>query len=178
MKFFRNPVIAFFLALLIVTGSTLINVHWKFGGKCRDVRETFYETEGIAEQLEAIRVDAVVLSSVAKQNGIDAEDLRSAADDLQYALSRDNTGAGLLFWYYDSLRTELLSIEQRLLAVALNEADAKTVNDCMVRIRSASDRISGDSYNQTVRAFLSKYDHFPTVLLARLADVDMPEVFA
>lgn len=178
MKFFRNPVTAFLLALLIVAGSTLINVHWKFGAKCRDVQNSFYETGGIAKQLEAIRQDSVFLSSVAKQNGIDTEDLCSAADDLQSALSRDDTGAALLFWYYDSLRTELLSTEQRLLAIALNEADAKSVSDCMYRIRSASDHISGDPYNQTVRAFLSRYDRFPTALLARLADVEMPEVFA
>ncbi len=178
MKFFRNPVTAIILAFLIVAGSTLINVHWKFGAMCREIQDSFYETDRIGNQLEAIRQDAVLLSSVAKQNGIDAEDLRSAADDLQSALSRESTGAGLLFWYYDTLRTELISTEQRLLSATLPEADAETVRDCMDRISAASDRISGDPYNQTVRAFLSKYDRFPTGPLAILADVDMPEVFA
>ena len=178
MKFFKKPVTAIILALMIVAGSTLINVHWKFGAKCQEIQNSFYETGRIGKQLDAIRQDAVLLSSVAKQNGIDAEDLRSAAEDLQYALSHESTDAGLLYWYYDSLRTELFSTEQRLLSVTLNDADAETVRNCMDRISAASDRISSDSYNQTVRAFLSRYDRFPTGPLAILADVDMPEVFA
>ena len=136
MKFFRKPVTAIILAFLIVAGSTLINVHWKFGAICREIQDSFYETGRIGKQLEAIRQDAVLLSSVAKQNGIDAEDLRYAADDLQSALSRESTGAGLLFWYYDTLRTELISTEQRL----LSSASTVTLPCALPRCRSARTR--------------------------------------
>ena len=178
MKLFKNPVVAVLLALVLILGSTLLNVHWKFGGLCREVTDGLYAEDGIAAQLETIRVDAAAIASVAERNGIDAKALRNAADDLQSVLSRGSSGAGYLFRCYDKLRVELISMEQKLLAVALNETDANTISGCLERIRSAYSAISSASYNDTVRSFLSRYDHFPTHFLARLAGVDMPEVFA
>lgn len=178
MKFFKNPVVAVLLALVIVLGSTLVNVHVKYGALCRGVTDDFYEENGIADQLSSIRMDAAVLASVAARNGIDAQDLSDAADNLQSALSQTGVGAGRLFRLYDELRVELVSAQQGLLGVALNDTDAKTVSDCLSRIQNAANAISSSPYNDTVRSFLAKYDRFPAHFLGRMANVNIPEVFA
>ncbi len=178
MKLLKNPVLAFMLALLIVVSSTLVNVHVKYGRICRDVSETFYAENGIADHLSSIRMDAAVLVSVAESNGIDAGDLGEAANNLQSMLSRNTSSAGTLFRCYDQLCLELIGVEQKLLGLALNDTDAKTVSDCLARIQDAKNAIAASPYNNTVRAFLIKDARFPTHLLARLADVDIPEVFA
>ncbi len=178
MKFFKNPVVAVLLALLIVLASTLVNVHVKYGKLCRSVTDEFYAEAGIADQLSSIRMDAAVLAKVAERNGIDAKELTNAANHLQDLLSQTGVSAGRVFRCYDELRVELVSAEQKLLGVALSDTDAITVSDCISRIQNAASAISASPYNETVRSFLAKYDRFPTHMLARLANVSIPEVFA
>ena len=164
------------LALVLILGSTLLNVHCKFGALCQDVTDGLYAEDGIAAQLETIRVETAAIIAVAERNGIDAGSLSEAADELQSVLSQRQFGTGYLFRCYDKLRVELISAEQNLLG-ALSETDLQTVTDCLERIQAAQRLISSSSYNDVVRGFLARYDRFPTRLLAKLAGVRMPAVF-
>ena len=59
MKFFKNPVVAVVLALVIILGSTLVNVHVKYGALCRGVTDDFYEENGIAGEFFNTLLDNV-----------------------------------------------------------------------------------------------------------------------
>lgn len=177
MKFFKNPVVALILALVLVLGSTIMNVHFKFGALCRNVSEELYAENGIAQQLQSIRSDAAVLATVAERNGITPAGLTRAADELQSVLSQGRLGAGGIYRYYDALLAEITSARQELLSAGLNDADAETVNGCFARIDKARDAISSSDYNELVRSFLDKYDHFPANFLGRFADIQWPETF-
>lgn len=176
MKFFKNRTVAIILCALIVIGSTLLNTHWKLGGLCRELSDRFYASDEIGQQLETLRVEAVTLAAVAEGNGLDAFDLTGAAENLQDHLSRG--GAASVYAAYDWLRTELAVTEQKLLSKALSEGDAETVSLSLEKIHAAQAKLAASSYNEDVRDFLRRYDRFPTSMLARLAGVALPEVFA
>lgn len=178
MKFFKNPVVAFLLCLVIVLGSTLLNTHIKFGRLCQEVTDEFYGEDGIAAQLSSLRVDAVALAAVAKVNDVDASALENAATVLQGAMSQTHMGVSWVYLAYDKLRTELTLTEQNLLSKSLSDSDAQTVQTLLTRIHNEQEKISASDYNEQVRSFLRKYDRFPTHALARLAEVKLPEVFA
>ena len=42
MKFFRNPIVAIFLSVLIVLGSTAVTSSVKLNNKCEDIVDGFY----------------------------------------------------------------------------------------------------------------------------------------
>ena len=178
MKVLKNPVVALLLTFVIVLTSTLVNTNLKFGRLCRDVTDDFYGEDGIAAQLSFLRVDAVALAAVAETNGIDASSLQNSADDLQRTLSFSSMSIGWLFQSYDALRKELTVTEQSLLGKSLSDSDAQTVQTLLDRIHREQDKISASDYNEDVRTFLRRYDRFPTHILAKLAGVEMPELFA
>lgn len=184
MKLFKNPVFAVFLTVALVIGSTLINTNVKFGRKCREVTDTFFSdsvTRGatersIASQLELICTDAEALCVVADSCDVDAGAVRNAVASLRRNLQIENI-FGLRSSYGD-LRSSLTTMLGQLAQADLDEQNAKTVSDCTESIASAEGSISSSDYNDTVRAFLRRYDHFPASFLARLAGVEMPETFA
>ncbi len=183
MKLFRNPVFAVCLAVVVVIASTLINTNVKFGRKCRAVTDQFYgaSTRGaaevsIADALESICTEAESLSVVADSVGADAKDVRNAVSSLRSSIRNG-------FFYgirssYDALRSGLTTLLGQLAQAKLDEQNAQTVSVCSAAIADAQSAIAASGYNDTVRAFLRRYDHFPTNVLARLAGVSMPEAFA
>ena len=184
MKLFKNPVFAVFLTVALVIASTLINTNVKFGRKCRAVTDQFYTgtvTRGtqdvsIASALESICGDAEALCVVAEGCGVDAVSVRDEVSSLRSSLQFENMF--LIRSSYSDLRSSLTTMLGQLAQGKLDEQSAKTVTDCTASIASAEENISSSAYNETVRVFLRRYDHFPTSLLASLAGVEMPEVFS
>lgn len=178
MKFFKKRSVAVALCVILVLVTTLLNTRWKLGGKCRDLSESFYDRGGIAASLETIRTESDSLAAVAESNGIDAQALRTASGNLQGMLSQRSIGAAQLFPYYDALRTELRSIEQKLLSASLSDEDAAAVSKSIELIHSAQTAIGASEYNTQVRAFRSRNGGLFTRVLASLAGVRLPEEFA
>ena len=178
MKFFKKRSVALILCVLVVIGSTLWNTNRKLGGDCRDLGESFYARDGIASLLETLHVEADSLAAVAEANGIDANALRIASGNLQGMLSQRSTRIGSLFSYYDKLRGELRSTEQKLLSTQLSEKDAEAVSSSLELIHNAQAAIGSSGYNAQVRAFLSDNNSLVTRVLAKLAGVSLPEEFA
>ena len=184
MKLFRNPVFAVFLALVVVIASTLINTNVKFGRKCRAVSDQFYSgavTRGaqdvsIASALESICNDAEALCVVAEGCGTNADSVRSEVQSLRSSMQFESMY--LIRTAYSSLRSSLTTMLGQLAQKELSEQDADTVSRCTASVAQAQDSISASPYNETVRAFLRRYDHFPTNVLAELAGVEMPESFS
>ena len=177
MKFFKKRSVIVILCWALIIVSTLLNVRIRFGGKCREVTDQFYSEAEIARQLEQICFDAMTLSSVAEEYGVDASALRTEADSMLNALGQ-SYGASYVHRIYEDLYSELTAVEQKLLGVALSESHAASVSACLERIHSAQYSISSSGYNETVRSFRRRYDRFPTSILARLAGIKIPEVFA
>lgn len=178
MKVFRNRFVAILLCLILVAGATLVNTHWKFGGLCRELANVFYADEEIGKHLEVLQAESAVLATVAQANGIDASALTGAADELGSCLRDQNAGVSRIYAAYAKLTSAMNATEQKLLSVALSESDAETVRLSLARIHTAQVKISSSNYNAQVQEFLRRYDRFPTNLLAKLAGVEMPEVFA
>ena len=184
MKLFRNPVFAVILALVVVISSTLINTNVKFGRKCRAVSDQFYSGMGtrgvqdvsIASSLESICSDAEALCVVAEGCGTDVSSVQSEVQSLRSSMQLESMF--LIRTAYSSLRSSLTTMLGQLAQKELSEQDAETVTRCTASIAAAQDSISASGYNETVRAFLRRYDHFPTNVLAELAGVEMPEMFS
>ena len=184
MKLFKNPVFAVALAIVVVIASTLINTNVKFGRKCRTVTDAFYGSSitrgtpelAIADALELICTDAESLAVVADSCGTDAKAVRENVNSLRHSLQFQNMF--LIRSSYADLRSSLTTMIGQLAQADLDANNAETVSRCSSSISEAQDAIAASGYNDTVRAFLRRYDHFPTNLLARLAGVRMPETFA
>ena len=178
MKFFRNRVVAILLCLIVVAGATLLNTRWKFGGLCREMTNSFYADEEIGRQLETLQAESLVLAALAESNGIDASALTAAASELESCLHDTSGSVSRVYEAYVRLNTALSGAEQKLLGKALSESDAEVASLTLARIHTAQTRIASSSYNDQVQDFRKRYDRFPTRLLANLAGVEMPEVFA
>ena len=184
MKLFKKPVFAVFLAIVVVIASTLINTNVKFGRKCRAVTDQFYGGTvsrgtpeiSIAEALEVICTEAESLAVVADSCGADASAIRNDVSDLRRSIQQE-------YFYgirssYAALRSALTTLLGQLTQADLDEQDKETVTQCTASLSDAQNAIAASGYNDTVRSFLRRYDHFPTNLLATLAGVDYPETFA
>ena len=183
MKLFKNPVFAVLLTILVVIFSTVINTDVKFGRKCRAVTDQFYagvtrsaSEDSIASSLEAICVDAESLAVVADSCGADAGAVRADVDSLRRNLQIQNMY--LIRSSYADLRSSLTTLLGQLAQASLDAKNAEIVSQCTGSISDAQSAIAASGYNDTVRSFLRRYDHFPTNVLATLAGVDYPEAFA
>jgi hypothetical protein len=184
MKLFQNRFVAILLAVLVVISSTLINTNIKFGRKCKEVSNQFYGASvsrgapevSIAEALEVICTEAESLSVVADSCGADASDVRNDVSNLRRSIQQE-------YFYgirssYAALRSALTTLLGQLAQADLDEQNTKTVTQCTASLSDAQTAIAASGYNDTVRSFLRRYDHFPTNLLASLSGVDMPETFS
>ena len=185
MKLFKNPVFAVFLAIVVVIGSTLLNTGIKFGGKCRDLSDQFYDGArshgtqelSIGSALETLCTAADHLAALARSYELDSTALSDASAQLKSQLASAR-GVSELYSSYSALSPELNAMIVQLSHCELTEADADIVNSCSTAVQDAQDLISSSSYNENVRVFLRRYDRFPTSVLAKLAGVELPEAFA
>ncbi len=172
MKFFKKPVVAVLLCLIVVIAAPLLNTRIKLGRQCEKLNERFYSS-GIADKLEALHVEADALAALAEANGLNADALRGASADLQDALSQRSSNAGQLHRYYDALRSQISAT-----AAQLSEKKVAGADTVLLRIQNLQDDIASSSYNAEVRSFRTRYKSRFTHLMASLAGVHMPEEFA
>ena len=186
MKLFKNPVFAVALAVVVVIASTLINTNIKFGRKCSAVSDLFYEgvsTKGytqtpIAAHLENIIGYADGLCTIARNYSIDTAETESASEYLRWSLQESYHDSGYVYSNYTDLNAALSSLIDSLERADLNERDASGVAQYKSSIQGAQSAIGESGYNEAVRDFLRRHRHFPTELLADLAGVEYPELFA
>ena len=152
MKLLKSPVFAVLLAIVVVIVSMVINTNIKFGRKCDAVRDLFYE--GVTTRGYTQTPIATHLSN-------------SSWSDISYIHSE-----------YNRLISSLNDLIDRLERAELSERDASGVEQYKSSVTGVQSAIGEAGYNEAVREFLRRYNHFPTNYLALLADVDLPEVFA
>ena len=176
MKLFKSPVFATILTIVVVFASILLNTNVKFGRKCEAVTDQFFNgSASIASRLESLSTDAASLAAVAERCDVDAALVQSYNSALRGALQSENVYLTRLA--YSSLSSSLTALTGQLANTELSAADKEEVERCTASIADAQSAISAADYNETVRAFQRRYDHFPTNVLADMAGVDMPQTF-
>ena len=186
MKLFKNPVFAVVLAVVVVIASTLINTNIKFGRRCSAVSDMFYEGVAIkgytqtpiATHLENIAAYADGLCTIARNYGLDTAETESVSQYLRWSLEGSYSSISYVHSNYTELNSALSALIDSLERADLSERDASGVAQYKSSIEGAQSAIGESGYNEVVRGFLRQYRHFPTELLAALAGVDYPELFA
>ena len=179
MKFFKNPVVAVLLSALIVIASTLGSVNIRFGAKCQDIADDFYAgDESMVKPLNNISASVDGLVNIAGSYGLDCSAVSSAANRFASELRSRDGRVDALYQRYKDLMREEASLESALFRLELRDQDEESAQQYTEIIRDAVDELEDSDYNESVRAFLRKYDHFPTNALAALSGVAYPAYFA
>lgn len=186
MKLFKKPAFALFLTVIVVIASTLINTNIKFGRKCSEVSDLFYEgvtangytQTPIAAHLENIIGYADGLCTIARNYSMETGEVEDCNDYLKWSLQYSDTDASYIHSNYTELCSALNTLIDQLERAELSERDASGVDQYKTSISGAQSAIGESGYNDAVRSFLRRYDHFPTDMLAAMAGVEMPETFA
>ena len=186
MKLLKKPFVALLLSAAVVLSSTLLSVNIRFGGKCRDITDGFYDgvyyngytQKSLSSHLKNICGYADGLVTIANNYDIDTGDLLTALDDLKLSLSYSYGYASHIYFCYDELLSPLNALVDQLSRTELSERDADGFVQYRSGINGAQRAMESAGYNESVREFLRSHDQFPTDFLAELAGVEMPEYFA
>lgn len=186
MKIFKNRAVAVLLCVLIVIASTLLSTNVKLGREADGVSDGFYKGvtydgykhPAISDQLNNICGAADGLASVVASYDVDVVALRQYSADLKDMLSQ-RTGTSAVYAKYRDLLDCIEALKLELASVQLSERDASGTEQYFSTVSSASEVIGSAGYNDSVQQFKRSYlDRFPGSILAKLAGVDAPELFA
>lgn len=186
MSFFKRRWVAVVIAACTVWASMLLSTDIKFGAKCSEVTDGFYNGvyyngythPSIASHLRNITGYADGIATIAKRYDIDTEELLDSSSDLKLMLSYSRGDESYIHYCYDELLGTLRAVEGELEDAQLSDRDKSGLEQYMSSISGAQKSIEEAGYNDSVSRFLRDYDHFPTNLLADMAGVEMPEYFS
>ena len=179
MKIFKNRAVAVLLCVLIVIASTLLSTNVKLGREADGVSDGFYKGvtydgykhPAISDQLNNICGAADGLASVVAS--------RQYSADLKDMLSQRTGTYTAVYAKYRDLLDCIEALKLELASVQLSERDASGTEQYFSTVSSASEVIGSAGYNDSVQQFKRSYlDRFPGSILAKLAGVDAPELFA
>lgn len=186
MKFFKKPVSAILIALLIIFGVSSISISVKLSNKCADITEGFYygiRQKGILyksiysclDKLCAL-ADEVVL--VAGNYGIKTTELENSTEELRRHNSYGSEDIDDIYEAYAEFNSQLRAMEHQLSATGLSQRHIELMTNISAQIAQLRADIDMAGYNDSVRDFYKKYDRFPTNLFAEIFNIDYPEYFS
>ena len=187
MKFFKKPGAAIFLSLLVVYLSTTISINAKLTDKCLDISDGFFvgvRVDGVdyppvydsVKELCSISDEMII---IAKNYGIDTEDLYYAQDWLESAMVYSPEEVSYIGSCYEDFIQQLKLVENQLLSTGLSQRHTAAMEEYSPQISAATAAVDENSaaYNETVRQFLREYDKFPTAQWAELTNTSFPGYF-
>ena len=192
-KILSSPVVALIITFVLVFASLALNTHIRLGGQCDEITAGLYAGKGgspcIADGLRSLCTASEKMLTLAGQLGIDVDSLDSDGEyadedpadlinDIRNALRYEDGSARYLYYLYEALLSKDYAMETALARAALSEADAAAFLEAREEASQARAVVDNDSYNNTARAFLKKYDRFPTSQIASFSGVSMPKLFA
>lgn len=185
MKALKNPIVAVFLAILVVVSSTLISADIRLTRECREVSDGFFDgvmvngtlQPAISANLEELCFSADALAAVADRYEVNGEELRLSSSALRAKLNQTKADIPGLRSLYMALRDELDLLEDLLSRADLSEGDASAVGQNREKIRTAIAAIDASGYNDSVRQFRRRVQGFPVTLCEKLGVVRLPETF-
>ncbi|MBR4474636.1 MAG: hypothetical protein IKS55_13485 [Oscillospiraceae bacterium] len=182
-KVLSNPTVAMILAVVVVLGTMLLSTKIEFGKKCDQTAEGFYtRTDGevpIADRLREFCGAAETMVLLGQRYEVSGTDeAYEKAETVLNLLRQKSTDTEALFSVYSELLSDTFAIESALTRLELSEEDRIVYSSAQHEAAEAKAAMDASSYNVEVRAFLNRYRHFPTTLLAALTGVKMPQLFA
>ena len=192
-KILSSPVVALVITFVLVFASLALNTRIRLGGQCDEITAGLYAGEDgspcIADGSRSLCTASEKMLTLAGQLGIDVDSLDSDGEyadedpadllnDIRNALRYEDGSARYLYYLYEALLSKDYAMETALARAALSEADAAAFLEAREEASQARAVVDNDSYNNTVRAFLKKYDRFPTSQIASFSGVSMPKLFA
>lgn len=186
MNFFKKPTVAAIIAIVLVAVSTFASVNIKLGSKCDEVKDIFYsglQYDGkfhppIADQVRNTCAAANDLCIIASNYGIDTTDVTDSCEWVEMALAYSAYDQHYIYYEYAQLRTAIKTMVDKLAHQSLSERHQALLNDYEKQLTEFEHNIDTAGYNEEVRAFLMKYDRFPTNFIASMCNVRLPEYFA
>ena len=188
MKFFKKPSTAVILSILVVYISTMLSINVKLTDKCIDVTDGFYDgvrvsgvdypaTYDSVKELCGLGDEIIV---IAKNYGINTDDLYYALDGLESAISYSGEDITYIGWCYDDFLQQLKLMENQLNGTGLSQRHTAAMEEYSAEISAAVEATeeNGAAYNETVREFIREYDRFPTSMWANLTDTYFPAYFS
>ena len=186
MKFFRKPVVAVIIALVVVWASTLLSFQIRFGDKCQEITDGFidgvyYNGElqpSLASRLTSIIDSVKEIKEIAELSEIDTDDLDEQAEYLENALRYSANDADYVYYCYEDLTAELKNVKKDLSSAELAPELKAKLSSLYSAIQSEEDAFDTSGYNESVREFLREYNKFPANELYWHTNVMMPSYFS
>jgi len=187
MSFFKKPFVALVLCVVLVWASTAISVKAKFQDKCDDVIDSFYtgvsikgeaDAPSIYDQLRELNAIAENMAIIADNYSVNSEDVRDYNDFLESALVYFEEDIGYIYSEYSGLWKALMAMEDALAHSPLSDRHLAAMADCSARLDAIDANIANAGYNESVRLFYQRNDSFPTLQLAEMFGVQLPEYFS
>jgi len=185
-NFFRNPIVAVLLSVLIVLGSTAVTSSIKLNNKCEDIVDGFYYGTRLNGQLmKSVYYnlgDLLELSGeialVADNYGIDTKALYSSSAELKKSIGYHNEDIDNIYDYYEALYNALFSVVMELSSTQLSQRHLEYMASASEQINAIKLSIENSGYNESVRSFYKKFDRFPVNIFSDIFDIEYPEYFA
>ena len=176
MKFLKNPIVAILLAVLIVTGSTLLSVNRDLRRESEAVAVSFYKADknqpSMADNMLALCGIADSYCRLAAENGIDSSSLVYAASVLRGDVEKRSLDIESLCTHYASVKEEIDAVDAELSSPCPNEVAA--LRNEHAPICAA---IDNSAYNDNALSFFNKLRKFPAWQFAKLLGIHIPVIF-
>ena len=182
MSFFKKPVTAILLAVILCSGILMVNTQVKLGNEVDAVEDAFFNNvEGqrsiytrLLEKLQAVNGVWTILN---RYDSDAAQELANEQDYLQWAC--ESTSINSMYYANEDLNAEFSSALRTLEGYELTEDEQADLDSYVETYNGAQKMIEENSYNSSVTSFnRSVYDTFPTEILAAFAGVNAPERFS
>lgn len=182
MNFFKKPVVAVILALILCSGALVFNTQAKLGDEIDAVEDAFFENvEGqrsiytrLLEKLQAVNGVWSILERYDEQA---AQELADEQDYLQWAC--DSASINSMYYANEDLTSEFNSAVRTLGTYELTDDERADLDSYVEAFNGAQKMIDENSYNSQVLDFVrSTYNKFPTKELADFAGVYPPDTFS
>lgn len=187
MNFFKKPRVALVLTVLLVWLATSVSIGAKLGNKCRDISNGFYDgvkIDGVdyAPVYDSVRELCYVSNDmivIAKNYGIDTEELYYAQDGVESAISYSQDDIAYIGWCYDDFIEQLRLMENQLHSTGLSQRHTTAMEEYSQQISAETAAIEQNAaaYNETVKQFMRQYDKFPTDFWVEVTGISFPGYF-
>ena len=182
-KQLSRPSVAILIAVIVVVSTVLLQTRFRFGKICDDITNQFYhggrDGKSIASELSNLTDAAEVLSGLAHLYDLEeAQEAMDVISAMREQLRLESSDTSVIHGLYKSLLSETFTLESLLARQELNEADSRVLSSAQHSAAMAKAAIDESAYHDAVRAFLKRYDRFPTAWLASLVGLKMPQVFS
>lgn len=182
-KLFTNRAFVIIVSAILIVASTVLSTRSKLGGKADDVTEIFYADpaggRSIASLLQELGSQAALLSAIAADYGVDAEDFSYEVDWLDMALRYNRGDESYICSEYNALMKSYQNVRRLLDSAALSDTDRAQADKAIALIDADSAEITSlaSDYNAQVRSFNRRYGNPLATFMAEFAGVEMPEEF-